>query len=599
MAVTTPKKSQYLEINSFLGVDFANQEKDVDLRRSPWAVNIIADQAGRPEKRPGYKLEEARGARINGIHFPGESRIVHSGTKLYCDGTQIYDKAGDARSTMVHFAGKWLYLDGKNYLEFDGERFLDIEGFIPTTVIGVPPEGGGQPFEAVNLIQPKRKNSFSADGKATKYHLDAQNIDSVDSVSVGGKTVAEGYVVDKEFGIVTFDTPPEDDKGVDSVVITFSKTVEGYADRIKKCRIASAYGLGNDSRLFLTGNPDAPNTDWQSGLYDPTYFPDTGYTEIGGESPVMGYMKQYDSQVIVKAPREGETTVFYRTAEMQEDGSVSFPVYEGLQGIGAAAEGGFLTAGGDPMMLTKGGIYGLTSDGTTGQRIVQLRSWYVNNRLLVEEGLEEAVGAAWGRLAVFAVNGRCYVANTEATNANMTGSYGYEWYYWENVPARVLRENGGRLYFGDEQGHVFVFREEGEGMARYSDNGASIRAVWTTPLLDGGNWMRTKTVAKRGTGILAKPSQRSSGTIYFTTDKTIRQATKDYTVDIFDWDDVDFNRFTFNTRDDPKVIISPKKLRKVIYFQMSVESGAVNEGFGIMAMMISFTMGNTLRRSYT
>lgn len=598
MATTTPKRSQYLEINSFLGVDFANQEKDVDLRRSPWAVNMVSDLAGRPEKRPGYRAIGTYGERINGIHFPGEHCIVHSGTTLYLDGEAAYTQAKDAKSTMVYFAGRWLYLDGGNYLEFTGTGFAEIEGFVPTTVIGAAPEGGGEPFEAVNLIQPKRKNSFSADGEAIHFHLDAQDIDSVESVSVGGSLTTD-YVVDLEYGTVTFDEAPPDDKGVDSVVITFKKTVAGYADRIKKCRIASAYGLGNDSRLFLTGNPDAPNTDWQSGLFDPTYFPDTGYTEIGGESPIMGYVKQYDSQVIVKAQREGETTLFYRTAEMQEDGSVIFPVYEGLAGVGAAAEGCFLTAAGDPMFLAEGGIYGLTSDSLTSQRILQLRSWYVNNRLLQEENLAEAVGTVWGRLAVIAVNGHCYVANTEFTNANMTGSYGYEWYYWENVPARVLTEHEGKLYFGDSQGKVYVFRGEEEGMAAYSDDGAAIRAVWTTPLLDGGNWMRTKTVAKKGTGILVKPFQRSSGTIYFTTDKTIRQATKDYTVDIFDWDDVDFNRFTFNTRDDPKVIISPKKMRKVIYFQMSVESGALNEGFGIMAMMVSFTMGNTLRRSYT
>lgn len=58
----------------------------------------------------------------------------------------------------------------------------------------------------------------------------------------------------------------------------------------------------NDTRVFLSGNPDEPDCDWQSGLYDPTYFPDTGYTRMGTDaSAIVGYLKQYESQVVVKS----------------------------------------------------------------------------------------------------------------------------------------------------------------------------------------------------------------------------------------------------------------------------------------------------------
>ena len=108
--------------------------------------------------------------------------------------------------------------------------------------------------------------------------------------------------------------------------------------------------------------------------------------------------------------------------------------------------------------------------------------------------------------------------------------------------------------------------------------------------------MREKSISKKGTGVLVKPYTRSSGEIYFTTDKTLREVTSDFTVDIFDFDDVDFNRFTFDIMDGPRVQVSPRKFRKVLQFQMGVRNNEADQGFGILAMMISFTMGNLTRR---
>jgi hypothetical protein len=67
-------------------------------------------------------------------------------------------------------------------------------------------------------------------------------------------------------------------------------------------------------------------------------------------------------------------------------------------------------------------------------------------------------------------------------------------------------------------------------------------------------------------------------------------------MNIFDWDDVDFNAFTFNVFDNPQVEVSPKKFRKVLQFQMGVQHDKVNEGMGLLAMMISYTIGSRKRR---
>lgn len=595
MAKTAPVRQKRITIDRFLGVDFANVETEVDTRRSPWAPNMVADKAGYPEKRPGYTCLQSYPGPVHGMGFFQGNMLVHAGTKLYGpEKTILYSDMAERRSAFFHWEDKLYILDGSHYLVYDGAQAKEVEGFIPTTVIGREPSGGGTLFEAVNLLQPKRINSFVSDGAATEFLLDSMGIDTAEvAVWVDGEEKSEGedYTVDREAGKVIFTQAPADSEGLDSVTIRFSKTVTGYRERICKCTIAGSFGLGNDSRVFLTGNPEYPNTDWQSGLYDPTYFPDTGYTRLGSENTaIMGYLKQYDSMIVVKEQMDDETGLFIRSAELTENGEAIFPVKEGIAGMGAVSPYAFGTLAGDPVFLSPGGVYGLDTNAVTQQRSVQLRSFFINPRLTRESSLGEAVGTVWGQFYVVCVNGHAYVANGSQTNENPMGGRGYEWYYWTDIPARVLREHDGRLYFGTDDGKVMVFSGE------YADDGQAIDAIWTTPLLDGGNFMQEKNISRRGTGILTKPYARSSGEIFFSTEKSLMQVTREYTMDLMDFDDVDFNRFSFTMQDNPRVQISPKKFRKVLQFQMGVRNCVAGEGFGVLAMMVTFSMGNVTRR---
>ena len=595
MAKTAPVRQKRITIDRFLGVDFANAETEVDTRRSPWAPNMVADKAGYPEKRPGYTCLQSYPGPVHGMGFFQGNMLVHAGTKLYGpEKTILYSDMAERRSAFFHWEDKLYILDGSHYLVYDGVQAKEVDGFIPTTVIGREPSGGGTLFEAVNLLQPKRINSFVSDGTATEFLLDSMGIDTAEvTVWVDGEEKSEGedYTVDREAGKVIFTQAPADSEGLDSVTIRFSKTVAGYRERLCKCTIAGSFGLGNDSRVFLTGNPEYPNTDWQSGLYDPTYFPDTGYTRLGSENTaIMGYLKQYDSMIVVKEQADDETGLFIRSAELTENSEAIFPVKEGIAGMGAVSPYAFGTLAGDPVFLSPGGVYGLDTNAVTQQRSVQLRSFFINPRLTRESSLGEAVGAVWGQFYVVCVNGHAYVANGSQTNENPMGGRGYEWYYWTDIPARVLREHDGRLYFGTDDGKVMVFSGE------YADDGQAIDAIWTTPLLDGGNFMQEKNISRRGTGILTKPYARSSGEIFFSTEKSLMQVTRQYTMDLMDFDDVDFNRFSFTMQDNPRVQISPKKFRKVLQFQMGVRNCVAGEGFGVLAMMVTFSMGNMTRR---
>ena len=81
------QKVYQMKVDSFRGVDFASSPVNVANGRSPNAVNLISDLAGKPIKRTGYKVLGSLGAQINGIYRlktnSVEKVLVHSGTNLY------------------------------------------------------------------------------------------------------------------------------------------------------------------------------------------------------------------------------------------------------------------------------------------------------------------------------------------------------------------------------------------------------------------------------------------------------------------------------------------------------------------------------------
>ncbi|MBU8731728.1 hypothetical protein KM915_16875 [Cytobacillus oceanisediminis] len=77
------------------------------------------------------------------------------------------------------------------------------------------------------------------------------------------------FTVDRLIGKVTFPIAPSK-----------NKTQAGFPERIKKFRFHITFGGANDTRVFLSGNPDMPNYVWRLGLFDPTHAPRTVFTSL-------------------------------------------------------------------------------------------------------------------------------------------------------------------------------------------------------------------------------------------------------------------------------------------------------------------------------
>lgn len=603
--------------SEFRGVDFSTDPTQVDARRSPAALNLISDLSGFPEKRLGWRTIAQFPERINGLFYAVLQSgagyfLVHSGNSLYRrqDGAEpelIGGGLADGRSAAFVHAGRLFILDGSRYSVLteseEGLSLLSVSeiAFVPTTAIAMSPSGDGTAFEAVNLLTPLRKNSFAGTEGAKVYQLDAAELDDAPvTASVNGSPMEEGagFTVDRETGAVTFASAPgaaPNGAGVDNVVITFAKTVPGYAERIDRCRCFAFFGYNNDNRIFLSGDPEHKNTDWQSGLDDPTYFPDLGYTKIGSDtSAVMGYLKQQDSLIIVKEENDQDAELFLRTAALTEDGAVLFPVRQGAKGVGAISRHAFATLRDDPLFLSESGVYAITSDGVTDQRAVQKRSSRVDAKLCAEGGLSSAVSAIWNGYLILCVNGRCFVADSRQKSGS-SESFEYEWYYWDNVPARVFLAHDGALFFGTGSGGLARFNTDIETVSRYSDDGAPITARWSTKAESFGDFTVRKTLQKRGCGVMIKPYSRSGVEVYYLTESSHKGLLCSANMDIFDFSDMLFSRVDFNTLDMPQVKPFNAKIRRFNLIQLVFENSRADEGFGIYGAKLSFSPENHLK----
>lgn len=623
--------------NKFRGVDFSTDPSLVDAYRSPYALNIISDMAGMPEKRLGWRcihnMAEAGGG-VNGLYYGdiggegGKMLLAHIGTKLYefSDSfiNEIYSGLANKKSCGFFMkdetVSKFYILSGGQYLCYDGNTVADVlaDGYTPTVLISKNPDGtGGTVFESVNLLSGKRCESFLGNSTDTVYRLAVKDVASIDKVEVRDangefQEITTGFTPNLADGTVTFDSAkPPVVAGQDNVKITYTKEVAGYKSRILNCTIAVKYGYGGSNRVFLSGNPDYKAYDWYSDIHRPDYFPDTGFSVVGDDNTaIMGYQKVGKYLVIVKESNNQDSTVFQRWGGLNEKGEVEFYIEQGVAGVGAIAPGSFSTLIDEPLFLSERGVFAITTTNILAERTLRNRSYFVDNYLLKEEGLKNAVSCEWNGYYILCINNKCYVLDSKNKSYKKNRSYEgtdfiYEAYYWDNIPAVSFLSVGGELFFGTADGRICKFNTDKTKLDKYSDDGfrdgeggegQPVVALWSTLNDDDGASYLYKSMQKKGCSVTIKPFYRSSAKIYVIKDGNGKTFLKASTMDILRFFDLDFERFTFNTNTSPQDIYLKKKIKKYKRLQFIVTNDALNEGFGIYQIAKTFTMGNYAKK---
>ena len=604
-APQSPARSLF-SVEEFLGVDYTNSPAGVDPRRSPDAPNMIRDVPGKVRKCMGWQTVAQYAGPINGAHFRrgDEEGLIHAGSCLYHSGEKLYGTANNARSRSWQFGDSLCILDGKALLMWDGAAVKPAAqaAYVPTLTIARPPAGGGVAYEDLNLLQPKFTELFAGTAEATAYHLSFGGLDStavtVQLLQGNGSWVTrtEGvhFTVDRTAGIVTFTTAPGASPvtGEDNVRITAARTVAGYADRIGKCRIGALFGVnGAADRLFVAGNPDYVNYDWYCGQNDPTYWPDTGYSVLGTpRSAIVGYSVVNERLAAHKDDREDGRNVIIRQGDLK-DSKPGFPIVNTLQGQGAVAPFSFAYLVNEPLFLTKSGVYAITAQDLTGEKYTQNRSFYLNGRLLEEPGLEESFALVYKDMYWLVLNGQAYILDgLQPVQTDPAAPYAtrqYAGFHRTNLPARVLWERDGALWFGTGDGRVCRFATDPEALTSYNDDGEAIACHWDTPDLSGKRFHRNKTFRRV---MVRLSSAVSTGLTLWMQDRGVwRKLGSDHTsARYFTWDQLDWSRFSWSGDQTPRLLTARVWLRRVDKARLRLENDRLNEPFGLSELAVEF-----------
>lgn len=601
---STPRKQpDPVIIDRFRGVDFSANTTQVQLNRAIDAPNMLPDGMHFPNKRTGIKrvLPETLGpGGVNGLHTFRTTenivpRLIHHRTNLYFwrnNNTVVLlrDDMNNARSRSFSMNDKLYILDGQTYWQFNYDEgstgSVSEYAYIPTLT------RSGQSYEDFNLIGRYFQDTFSPDGETATFQLSLTELDTLTvraSFDMGvtfNKVEGTHFTVNKELGLVTFTDPPP--AGIDTLVIRAAKTVPGFADRINKCTIAALYGGDNDTRVFLSGNPDYPNIDFRSGLYDPTYFPENGYTAIGSNnSRIMGYKKQSNALMIIKEDSQQDTTTFLRTFQLNSDGTVSFPLIQGTTGTGCIAKDSVQSIEDKPFFISKNGVHCLNSTNVANERNISHKSKLIDRRLLAEPNLENAVTVEYKRQYWIAVNGNVYVMDEDMKYTDENGEIQYEWFFLTGINASCFMEIDGDLYFGDsKQGMIWRFKRKDEVNAYVDDVDTPITAYWTTPLSNLGSYSYYKTI--KNVLVTIMPGDRTSADVYYNSSDALMQISASEGMSLLDWDDIDWDDMSWETSEMPQIIATNTKERKVPFFGVTVKNDRLGESFGLYAIQIIY-----------
>lgn len=214
-APNEPKK--YTTVyGDFRGVDFTNDATNVWKRRSPTGLNMTPDMSGRPWKRTGWNievteddfktayynnlkeqaLENIKILNVYSFELAGQDHLIifcNIGVFAYTNNELkhlLTDEDITGNSNRGFFfegqgnAGFYFYGGFKMYGYVYEDDFVckEITPYIPKTLIGRTPNGGGTVYESINLLSGLRTESFAGDGSSKEYFLSSDIISAHDVV---------------------------------------------------------------------------------------------------------------------------------------------------------------------------------------------------------------------------------------------------------------------------------------------------------------------------------------------------------------------------------------------------------------------------------
>lgn len=495
----------------------------------------ICDDNGVPQRINGIFLYSGESGKQLIVHAGKRFYIVYPSPKYgsdlspyqyqditfpaYGDDADIIpSRIKDQRSQAFQRNGKLYIIGCGDYLVYDGGALCRVENnedtYIPTTTINIDNDSVTDDtvrdvLDDVNLLSKKRINTLVGTYSEATWTLDASidegTLVEVEIETTNGIRLCSNSEPDKMnlydesgagVGSIDFNlgkisiriptTPPASNDA--NIKVTFEHAVEGYADRINNCGFGVLFGIdGNTDRLFVSGNSDYPNIDFHSEMDDFTYFSVQSSCAMGSDvSAVKGYSRLSDSTLVIYKEDTGhDATIFYRVGKYlnghDNNGNINsmkgvFPTSAGSIGEGVVSSYACANLAGDNLMLSKNGVFGvvLSNNVATNERYIRERSRNINARLTKHKDLSEATAIAYQNRYYLAVDGVCYVADARHKSTrsdDIDGSFNYEWWFWDNIPARIWSVLDDHLCFGTTDGMLCYFDDE------YTDRTIEVKSI--------------------------------------------------------------------------------------------------------------------------
>ncbi len=462
--VTMPENYEPMPIDEGVGDGEVTATYTVTYEAEAQAIVSVTDAAGHALRYTANMTERTLVVEAvkpsGGVLLPGEAAIISYYERVMTDDDEVFAGMNTRRSVSFVFNNRLYILDGTNYLVFDGETVQAVSdtAYVPTTYINIIPSGEnadiGTEYEQRNVLQPKFKHTFIADGETVDFYLNEAALESVDEVSVYGTVEVEGvdYTVDLAAGKITFASAPmrPEDAGWPEfsagVVITASKAVSsvaGVTRPIEGCTVVAIY----DNRVFFSGNPDCPSqVFWCSlnstGYADPSYVGILNRVQDGVTgAPITGMIPVADTLAVLKdtgryvdghaGEAQDGAVYFHSPYETGENlCPKTYPSTRGLAGVGCL--GSCVNFLDDPVFVSRLGLEGIGQLSVRYERAIEHRSSMVDAKL-VNTSLEDAVLEEWGGYLFLLTRGQVFMADSRQQFTHGTGVVQYEWYYLDDI----------------------------------------------------------------------------------------------------------------------------------------------------------------------
>lgn len=583
----------------------------------------------------------------------------------------IFIKAIDEDTISVE---AWSHFEDleTNLFSVESTAMKKNEGFLyyPITLINrkvgvknyLSSTGAGTEFEQSNILTKYRFNQFYGDGSGKTFYFDRKMLSGstvyawlLDSNGEWQTTTAFTVASDS----ITFTTAPSAPlvTGTDNVKVLFKIDPYDASQNLEvpylpktfaTMEVYNRFGLNGLSDYLFLGKKKAPKTyenkfdyvEWYGKFYKQAYFGQYQYTDF--PSGIAGYSDYGDLQIVHMEKANIEPSINIRSASTDSSGEIVFPVKTGVSGIWIKSPRSITNFYDEPVWIGESGINAMVTNDVSGENFAQDRGFYINEQILIENGIEDAIGFVYDNKFHIAVNGHVYIADNRyryAEQKSYSKTYQYEWYYWEDVNINCIFIENDILYYGTKDGLInrfknlddeqFVFSDEVKKDAYDWESGILITkgdivlrndvyyvclrthgtgsqfveknfneviqngdyfevpviSYWTTPILNMGNITALKTL--KNLWVRIARYQKSGVEIYYKVRGEISMV-KQKNADIFSFNDIDFERFTFNTDSDPEVAVTNRMIRKFMSVQFKFQNSR-NEEFSLLEVVGNYT----------